>query len=85
MYTLLVFICRKVIITFQWLCSEVLILNGAKKMIADMRTRNSQKGSADRPKSASFVLCGLIFFLITSDQPLGFNESYNIYFCQLEK
>ena len=32
------------------------------KMIADMRTRNSQKSSADRPKSASFVLCGLVFF-----------------------
>ena len=62
MHTFFVFFCRQVIITFKWVCSEVLILYGAKKMIADMRTRNSQKGSADRPKSASFVLCGLVFF-----------------------
>ena len=62
MYTFFVFICRQVIITFKWVCSEVLILYGAKKMIADMRTRNSQKGSADRPKSDSFVLCGLVIF-----------------------
>ena len=60
--TVLVLICRQVIITFKWVCSEVLILYGEKKMIADMRTRNSQKGSADRRKSAFFVLCGLVFF-----------------------